>query len=180
MALGGAALVAHLGGDARLRRDPGHRPRLPHVVGQGLLAVDVLAGLHREDRGVGVEVVRSGDQDGVDRLLLLEHHPEVLVGRAPVVRGRRGVSALDLRPDRPPAGPAAEVEGAQVPVLGRVGDRDDLAVLLLEQGAGVRPSLAPGSDDGDVHLVARRHEPGAAQDVAGDDGRPRPRPRWWR
>ena len=61
--------------------------RFGDVVRQGLLAVDVLARLHRRDRDVGVEVVGGGDEDGVDRLLLLQHHPEVLVHGAGVVGG---------------------------------------------------------------------------------------------
>ena len=95
--------------------------------------------------------------------------PEVLVDGAAVVGGRRGVGALDLRPHRPPTRLPAVVEPAQVPLLGRVGDRDHLAVLLLEESADVVQALPPDADQGDVHLVARRHEARPAQDVAGDD-----------
>ena len=171
MPLGRAALVAHLRGDARLPGDPGHGAGFRDVVGQRLLAVDVLAGLHREDRDVGVEVVRGGDEDGVDRLLLLQHHPEVLVDGARVVGGLRAVGLFDLGPDRAPPGLSPVVERPQVPLLARVGDGDDLAVGLLEQGPEIAASLAADADDGDVHLVARGHEPRAAQDVAGEYGR---------
>jgi hypothetical protein len=47
----------------------------------------------------------------------------------------------------------------------------DLAVGLLEEGAKVRAPLAADADDAHVHLVARGHEAGAAQDVAGKDRR---------
>src|SRR5207248_4789668 len=69
-ALGRVPLVAHLRGDAGLLRHLGDVPGLPEVVGQRLLAVDVLARAHGDGRDVGVQVVRRGAQDGVDRLLL--------------------------------------------------------------------------------------------------------------
>ena len=150
-------------------------PALPHAEGQRLLAVDVLPGLHGDDRDVGVPVVRSGDEDGVDVLLLLQHDPEVLVHGARVVGGLLGVVLLDLGPHRAPARLAAVVVRAEVPLLGHVGDGDDLAVVLLHEGAAVGPPLAPHADDRDVDLVARGHEPRAAENVAGKDRRDRRR-----
>ena len=78
-ALARAPLVAHLGDDLVLARGLGQRPRLGHRARQRLLHVDVLAELHRRHRDDGVGVVRRRDDDGVDVLLLLEHHAEVLV-----------------------------------------------------------------------------------------------------
>src|SRR5947209_3680020 len=42
----GVPLVAHLRHDAGFLRHLGHEPRLPNVVGEGLLAVNVLARPH--------------------------------------------------------------------------------------------------------------------------------------
>ena len=67
-AVRGRALVAHLRADAVLRRLGPHQVGLVHVVRQRLLAVDVLAGSHRQDAGQGVGVVRRADGDGVDVL----------------------------------------------------------------------------------------------------------------
>ena len=170
MALGGAALVAHLRRDPCLLGDARHETRLTDVVGERLLAVDVLAGLHRGDRDERVQVIGRGDQDGVDRLLLLEHDPEVLVDRARVIRRLAGIVRFHFRLHRPAARLAAEVPARQVPLLGRIGQRDDLAVRLLEQGPGVGPALAAGADDRHVHLVARGDESGPAEDVPGHDG----------
>ncbi len=162
-------VVAHLRRDARLLGDPGHGATLPDVAGQRLLAVDVLAGLHGQDRDVGVEMVRSGDEDGVDLLLLLQHHAEVLVDGALVVGSLRGVVLLDLCPYRAPAGLAPVVVGAQVPLLAGVGEGDHLAVGFLEERAQVGAPLAAHADDRDVDLVARGHETRTPEDVPGED-----------
>ncbi len=167
----GASVVSQLCGDSCLLGDLGDEPGLPDVVGERLLAVDVLAGLRGEDRDVGVKVVRGGDQDGVDRLFLLQHDPEVLVDGALVAGGLPGVGLLDLRLHRVSTGLAAVVVRAEVPLLARVGDGDDLAIVLPEEGAGVGAPLAPDADDGDVHLVTRGDEPRTTQDVAGQDRR---------
>ena len=134
MPLARAAMVAHLRRHARLLRDARDQTRLTDVVRERLLAVHVLAGLHREDRDERVQVVGRGDEDGVDRLFLLEHDPEVFVRRARVIRRLAGVVLFNLRLHRPAARLAAVVPLREVPLLGRIGERDDLAVLLLEEG----------------------------------------------
>jgi len=53
---------------------------------------------------------------------------------------------LDLGPHRAPASLASVVVRAEVPLLGHVGDGDDLAGVLLREGAAVGPSLAPHAD----------------------------------
>ena len=170
MSFAGPAVVAHLRRDARFLRDLRHEARLADVVRQRLLAVHVLAGLHRENRDVRVQVIRCRDENRVDRLLLLEHDSEVFVGRAGVVRGLLAVVLLDFLLHREPAALAAVVPVREVPLLRRVGHGDDLTVVLLEQGASVGPALSARADDGDVHLVARRDEARSAENVAGDDG----------
>ena len=60
---------------ARLRLD--HLAAFPHRVRRGLLDVDVLAGLQRPDRRERVPVIRGGDDDGVD-VLVVEDAAHVL------------------------------------------------------------------------------------------------------
>ena len=170
MSFARVALVAHLRGDARFLRDACHEACLTDRVRQRLLAVDVLAGLHREDRHVRVQVIGSRDQDRVDRLLLLEHHSEVFVHRALVVRRLGGVALLDERAPGAAARLAAVVPLREVPLLRRVGEGDDLAVLLFEQGTRVVQALSARPDEGHVHFVARGDVARAAEDVPGHDG----------
>ena len=115
MPLARAAEVAHLRRHPCLLRDARDETRLTDVVRERLLAVDVLAGLHREDRDVRVQVVGRGDEDGVDGLFLLEHDPEVFVHRALVVGRLGGVVLFDLRFHRPAARLAAVVPPARGP-----------------------------------------------------------------
>jgi hypothetical protein len=130
----------------------------------------VLPGPHRREADEGVEMVGRGDQHRVDRLLLLEHHPEVFVDRARVVGRLGAVVLLDFGLHRAAAGLPLVVPALQVPRLGGVGERDDLGVIFLEESPGVGPPLAAGADDGDVHLVARRDELLAAEDMPRHDG----------
>ncbi len=171
-----AAVVAHLRRHPGLLGDARHEACLPDVVREGLLAVDVLASLHRDDRDVRVQVVGRGDEDGVDGLFLLEHHPEIFVRRALVVGRLGGVVLLDLGLHRPAPRSAAVVPRRQIPLLSRVGEGDDLAVILLEERPRIGPALTAGADDRHVHLVAGRDEalaaePGKpAKNVPGHDG----------
>ena len=63
---GGLALVAHLGGDAYFFAASRIGTGLGDGVGEGLFAVDVLAGFHGGQGDEGVEVVGRGDGDGVE------------------------------------------------------------------------------------------------------------------
>jgi hypothetical protein len=165
-----AALVTHLCRYARLLRDARHEACLTDVVGEGLLAIHVLASFHRENRDEGVQMVGRGDEDGVDRLLLLEHDPEVFVHRARVVGRLPRVVFFDFRLDRPTAGLSAVIPLGKVPLLRGIGERDDLAVLLVEKGPRVGPALAARTDEPHVYLVAGGDEACAAEDVPGHDG----------
>ncbi len=77
---------------------PGGQAQLagfPHVVGQRLLRVDVLADLDRHHGGDGVGVIGRGDGDGVDLLAhLVEHLAEVGELSGLGVLGGFGVEAL--------------------------------------------------------------------------------------
>ena len=67
----------------------GHQPGGVERVGHRLLAVDVLALLHRGDGGRGVQDVGRAHHDGVDVLLPVEHLAVV---------GERGAAARLARP----------------------------------------------------------------------------------
>ena len=170
MPLARTAVVTHLRRDLGLLRDPRHDARLTNVVRERLLAVHMLARLHRKDGDVRVQVIGGGDEDGVNRLFFLEHDPEVLVHRTGMIRGLGGIVLFDFRLHRAASRFAAVVPRGQVPLVGRIGERDDLAVLFLEEGARVGPPLAAGADQRHVDLVARGDELGAAEDMSGHDG----------
>ena len=74
------ALVAHLGGHFVLHRRVRQQLRFPSRSGQGLLAIDVLAVLHGEQRNGRVHVIGGGDHHRIDVLALrLEHLAIVFV-----------------------------------------------------------------------------------------------------
>ena len=58
-----------MGADPLLRRYLAHQPSLERQVGEGLLAVDVLACPHGQHGGEGVGVIRGRDDDGVDAVM---------------------------------------------------------------------------------------------------------------
>ena len=109
-----------------------HDAGLVDIVRQRLFAVDMLAQLHRGDAGDGVCVVRRGDDDRVDVLLLVEHDAKVLVPR------RLGIF-LELS-----LGPLVIDVAQGDDVLAQPGD-----------GVGIARALAAGADDRDIELVVR-------------------------
>ena len=98
-------------------------------------------------------VIRRGNNDRVDVLLLLEHHAVVLV------LDRLGMQLERLASRKSLLGGRAFVAVAQ---------RDD--VVALGDVRQVRRTHAVNvADNGDVDRVARRLEPGAAEHVARHD-----------
>ena len=86
--LAAIALVAHLRQDLLLPGGLGQGIALGDVVGQRLLAEDVLAVVDGADGRRGVVVVGRGDQDHVEVLVALVEHLAIVVedlglGRAP-------------------------------------------------------------------------------------------------
>ena len=74
------ALVAHLGSEFLVAGEISHHAGFPHGLGEGLLAIDVLAHLHRHDAGDSVDVIRCGNSDAVDLIAHFgEHFAEVRV-----------------------------------------------------------------------------------------------------
>ena len=78
-ALAGARLGAALHEAVVLAGGLDHLPAFPDVVRDGLLDVDVLAGLSGGDGDPGMRVIRRGDRDGVD-VFAFEQLAEVGVG----------------------------------------------------------------------------------------------------
>jgi len=74
----GASLVAHLRNHFVLRRRLAHHSRFMHGASQRLLAINVLAALHRRHRGNYVRMIRCGDEHRLNLLIHgIEHPPEV-------------------------------------------------------------------------------------------------------
>src|SRR5262249_40493159 len=73
-AFAGVTLIAHLRHDAGFVSRLRQRAAFVERMREGLLAVDVLAGLDGGHRGRGVNVVGGPDSDGVDVLGFLVHH----------------------------------------------------------------------------------------------------------
>ena len=70
-------LVAHLRGEFQLRCGFANQPRFRDVIGERLLAIDMLPGLQRQHRRKHVRVLTGADDDGVELLRVVEHLPEV-------------------------------------------------------------------------------------------------------
>ncbi len=75
----GVALVAHLRGDFGFFGAAGEVAGFFDTPGERLLHVDVLAEIHGGGGDGGVHVVGSGDDDGVDVFLVLEHVAVIFV-----------------------------------------------------------------------------------------------------
>ena len=121
------ALVAHLRRQVRvLRGGLADEPGFPDVVGERLLAVDVLAVRQRQVGRERVRVLGGGDDDGVEVVRAVEDAPEV----------------VELPGLREPLG-----RGVQR-VLVHVAEDDDVLVRMrcLRRGGGTRwPAPAPGA-----------------------------------
>ena len=166
------ALVAHLRRQLRvLRGGLADEPRFPDVVGERLLAVDVLAVRQRQVGREGVRVLGGGDDDGVEVVRLVEDAPEIveLPGlREPLRRGVERVLVHVAEDDdvlvRMRRGrAAARRHGLR---LARRAGRDDGELAEARVGA------AAAGDERDVQLVVQI--PAAQQRRrAGDDSRGR-------
>mgnify|MGYP000863615879 CR=1 FL=1 len=148
-ALGRAALVAHLGHDARGFRGSMEAPHLGEATAHRLLNVDVLFRGDRGHRDREVHVVRSRDRHGVDLVRhLLKHHAIVLepfgvfepirVGPRLFATGDSGATALVVH----------------------ITQRDE---LLVCQSGERRAAAAAHADLGDAQAFVRRTRALAAQ-----------------
>ena len=121
-----------------------HLEGLVDVVGEGLLAVDVLARPQGGQRDDGVPVIRGGDAHRVD-VLAGEELAEVAVGRTSRQAGRGKGRVVLVHP----------LPGGLAPRRVHVADRDDLDVLVQE-GVEQPPRLDAHADESDSETVARR------------------------
>jgi hypothetical protein len=100
--------------------------------------------LHRRERNAGVRVVRRGDDDCVDIMLLFEHASIVSVAAGPWVTLERVASVISVD----------------------VTQSNDVMAFELGKIMGALPAHA---DAGDVQFVARRFRVGLTQDATGKD-----------
>ena len=149
--------------------DLSDQARLPDVVRQRLLAKDVLASAHGENRHVGMQMIGRGAEHGIDGGLLFQHDAEVLVLRAAEVRRLLGVVLFDLGTHWLAPAAVLVVERLETEIFHRVRDGDHLRVRLVEQRSHVRPPLATSTHQCDVDLVAGRHVAWASQYVWSDN-----------
>src|SRR5690606_7383591 len=75
------SLIAELRGQACFLRYFFQKPCLPNVMSQGLLTINMLSCPHGHERNIGMGMIRSRADDGVQRLFFLHHLPEVNVFR---------------------------------------------------------------------------------------------------
>ncbi len=181
--LRGVALVAHLRRQLRvLRGRLADEAGLPDVVGERLLAVDVLAVRQRQVGGERVRLLAGGDHDGVELLRIVKDAPEVLELPGLRVPHRRAVDRVLIhvaddddvlvgmrrhRPRRGTPAPAARAVrrrcvGATAPcpdgefahvVGGATAGSDERDVQLAVQ------VLAAQKRGGACHHPGRRHRP---------------------
>ena len=146
--IGGAGILdARLGGALGSEARRLYLARLGNGVRDRLGAIDVLVHGQAGQHQVRVPVIRRGDDQGIEVLLLLvEHLPEILV--QPGVR--------------------IELEHRRGELVVEVAQRHDLFALAAVQ---VVPAHAADAHAGNCELVAGRPIAGAAQDVPGDDER---------
>src|SRR5262245_26907235 len=91
-ALAGTALRAGLDDFAMFARGFDRLAPFPDVVGNGLFHIDILARLHRPDRGERMPMIGRGDGDGV-HVLVLQQPPNVRVGFHLFVALGKGLNA---------------------------------------------------------------------------------------
>ncbi len=145
--VGGMSLVAHLRDQLAFRRLGPQRPHLGHGMRQGLLAIDVLAGLHRRHGDHRMGVVGRAHQHRVDPVAhLIQHLPVVLV--SPRLR--------------------EALEGPGGTAFVHVAEGDD---VLVRHVGEIMSALAADAHRSEVDPAARwQRTLDPTQEGAGDDG----------
>src|SRR5690349_287569 len=119
-------------------------------------------------------MVGSGAQDRIDRLLLLEHHPEVFVISHLVVWGLFLVMLLDLVTERETPGRAIVVKLVQILNLDGVSHSDNLHIRLWKESPpNIGLALAAATHNRNVYLFTGRYELRPTQHMARDKADPR-------
>jgi len=157
------ALVSRGEIETQLFGNARHDLALRDAVRHQLLGQHVLAGLHRINRGGGMQEQRQRDDDGFDirvgkQVVIVLVNFDVLsrfVFRAPAVLGHQA-SANAVRVIRVGTAPVA-VQAAMDVVRANIGDRDDLDVVRIQR-ADQHTAFITRSNDADpdrvIHLVA--------------------------
>ena len=171
VAYGGAALVAHLGGDFCFGGDFGYLAGFPDVVGEWFFAVDAFAVFHCRYGDVGVPVVGGCAEDGVEIVFfLVEEGSEIAVSGAFVGWVGFLVVLFEQVLDGGAACEAFVVESVVIGGFCRVGYGGDLDVFVAQETADVVSALSAASYYSDVEFFAGGCAGGASEDVPGDDG----------
>ncbi len=131
-----------------------HRPALGQIVGERLLAVDVLSGIGRRYALRGMPVVGRGDDNRVD-IVAGEEFAEVMIGCAILV-------AIEAVHHLPALGKVLLVD---------IANREGMRVFLLYGAAQYPACLAAACDAPDGDPVARRRRAVQTQCRAGHDVR---------
>ena len=141
-------LAAHLERDAARLRHAHHLLSLAHAERHRLLAVDVLAGLHRGDRDDRVPVVRRDHHDGVHRRV--RHHLAPVRGHA---ARRVSVVRVDLLLEHLASAGVLAVVAVAARLQDGVAHHGDLHALVAEERGHVRIGLRAAADDAEVDAV---------------------------
>ncbi len=143
-------LRAHLRDDAGLRGGLANDARLLHVVGERLLAVDVLLQLERGQRGEGVRVLGGADEHGVELTGMVEDAAEVDLLPRLRIQGRgliEGV-AIDVADGRDVLGGDAFQVRAATAADADHGDAELVSGLRAEDGGASGPGRGGGGAGG--------------------------------
>jgi len=137
----GVDLRAHLRDDAGLRGGLADDARLLDVVGERLLAVDVLLQLERGQRGKGVRVLGGADEHGVELAGMIEDAAEIDLLARLRIQGRRLVErrAVDVADGGDVLGGDALQVGAAPAADADHGDAELVPGLRAEDGGARGP-----------------------------------------
>jgi hypothetical protein len=174
--LGGVDLDAHLGRHLRLRRLLADLARLEDVVGERLLAVDVLAVLQGQHGRRRVRVLAGADDHGVEGGGMVKELAEVgeLFGVAVFGPGRlQGGAAHVAQRDDVLGGDGGEVGGAPAAHTDQ-GDVELVGRLAGAQEGGCGQGGAGGGEEGAASEERRHDDPFAVSGLEIDGQFPRP------
>ena len=169
-------LIPHLRHDLEALGRLAHLPGLEDGVRERLLALDMLAEMHRREAGAGMHVIGGGNDHGIEKLRLVEEPPPIgqplrfgeLFSRLPQV-GHRVVDVAQRRY----LGPFRRGGVEQVaPSLATAADRGDADFFIGPVGPRPRRGRHPHGDAGGEAAFEERAA-GEGGTTGGTHGEPR-------
>ncbi len=112
--IAGVTLIAHLRGHTGFLRDARDLPRLPDVVRERLLAIDMLLQSHRTNAHVGVQMIGRRTENRIHGFLLLQQDAEIFVSCDGVVGCFRSEILFNLGFHRQASGRAFVIKGIKI------------------------------------------------------------------